>query len=214
MAELSRDQLIEFITAEVLRALGGPAPEEPECPERCPWALVIGDPQVLPVAMKRQVRLLSLEEKDSQEYDRILITGLSRTQLADIALGRDDGPVQAAVLDALLGGVPVVLYDAALPHRKHPSGKGSRALLQLLEGYVRTLQSYGVEVIQGTTTADRYQKTAAPGADLPGGVITEDLARSMVKRSQEEDILVRKGTVITPSAKDVFLHARRQIRFI
>ena len=119
--------------------------------------------------------------------------------------------MQQAVLCALLDGKAVTLYDAALGHRKH-GPKASRALVQLLEGYVRTLQSFGVEVVQGTTTADRYQKTAAPGADLPGGVITEALAKSMVERTQEEVILVRAGTVLTPSAKDVFLHARRQVR--
>ncbi len=210
MSDLSREQLIEFITGEVLRALGQQPEPEPECPEGCPWALVIGDPDILPPAVRRQYRFIRPGDGDGG-WERIFITALSQTQLADIALGRSDGQVQQAVLCALLDGKAVTLYDAALGHRRH-GPKASRALVQLLEGYVRTLQSFGVEVVQGTTTADRYQKTAAPGADLPGGVITEALAKSMVERTQEEVILVRAGTVLTPSAKDVFLHARRQVR--
>ena len=40
---------------------------------------------------------------------------------------------------------------------------------------MRTLQSFGIKLVQGTTVIDKYEKYAAPGADLPEGVITEDV---------------------------------------
>lgn len=44
-------------------------------------------------------------------------------------------------------------------------------------------------------------------------MITEALARKLVETG-EGDIAVRKGTVITPSAKDIFLHAGRNLVFV
>ena len=70
-----------------------------------------------------------------------------------------------------------------------------------------------MKLVQGTTVIDKYQRTAAPGADLPSGVVTEAMARSLVEKGDGE-ILLRKGTVLTPSAKDVFLHADRKVTYL
>ena len=143
--------------------------------------------------MRTQYRLASIEEYqgDIEPYEKLFITAITRTQLADAALGRDSQPVTCALTNALLYGKEVYLYDIALAHRKL-AGRGSRGFYQLLEGYVRTLQSYGVKLVQGTTVIDKYQKTAAPGADLPSGVITEAVALELCRKG-EGDILLRKG---------------------
>lgn len=49
---------------------------------------------------------------------------------------------------------------------------------------------------------------------LPGGVITEALAVSLLRRSEEKEIRLRKGSVLTPSAKDVFLHGGKTVAFL
>ena len=213
MADLTKEQMVEFITREVMKMLGMDE-EEPEDKSCCPDALVIGEADKLPPAVRRQYQLKSLDtyKGDITPYEKIFITGITRMELADIALGRDSDAAACAVIEGLLHGTEIFLYDVALTHRKH-AGRGSRAFYQLLEGYVRTLQSYGIKLVQGTTVIDKYEKHAAPGADLPSGVITEALARKLVE-SGEGDIAVRKGTVITPSAKDIFLHAGRNLVFV
>ena len=214
MAELTKEQLIELITKEVLRTLGGGEPEELADKSGLPRALVIGPAEQLPRPVRTQYRLASIEEYqgDIQPYEKVFVTAITRTQLADTALGRDSQPVTCALTNALLYGKEVYLYDIALAHRKL-AGRGSRGFYQLLEGYVRTLQSYGVKLVQGTTVIDKYQRTAAPGADLPGGVITEAVALELCRKGEGE-IVLRKGTVLTPSAKDVFLHQDRHITYL
>lgn len=214
MAELTREQLIELITKEVLKTLGGGEPEEPADRSGLPRALVIGPADQLPKPVRVQYDLRPMEDYqgDIEPFEKVFITAITQTQLADIALGRDSQPVTCALSKALLYGKEIYLYDIALSHRKL-AGRGSRAFYQLLEGYVRTLQSFGVKLVQGTTVIDKYQKFSAPGADLPSGVITEAVALELCRRG-EGDILLRKGTVLTPSAKDVFLHGGRSITYL
>lgn len=213
-AELTREQLIELITGEVLKTLGGGEPAEPSDKTGLPPALVIGPADRLPKPVRTQYDLRPMEEYqgDIEPFEKVFITALTQTQLADAALGRDSQPVTCAISNALLYGKEVYLYDIALAHRKL-AGRGSRAFYQLLEGYVRTLQSFGVKLVQGTTVIDKYQKFSAPGADLPSGVITEAMALELCRKGEGE-IVLRKGTVLTPSAKDVFLHADRHITYL
>ena len=214
MAELTKEQLIELITREVLKTLGGGEAEEPADKSGLPRALVIGPVEQLPKPVRAQYNLRPMEEYqgDIEPFEKVFVTALTQTQLADAALGRDSQPVTCALSQALLCGREIFLYDIALANRRL-AGRGSRGFYQLLEGYVRTLQSYGVKLVQGTTVIDKYQRTAAPGADLPGGVITEAAALELCRKG-EGDILLRKGTVLTPSAKDVFLHADRHITYL
>ena len=214
MPDLSKEQLIELITREVLKTLGCPEDDGPADRAGLPLALCIGPADQLPRGVRSQYRLASMDDYqgDIQPFEKVFITAITQTQLADIALGRDSQPVTCALSQALLYGKEIFLYDAALAHRKL-AGRGSRAFYQLLEGYVRTLQSFGVKLVQGTTVIDKYQKFAAPGADLPSGVITEAVALDLCRKG-EGDILLRKGAVLTPSAKDVFLHADRKVTYL
>lgn len=214
MAELSREQLIALITEEVMRTLGDAALPQQKDTSGLPSALVIGEVEQLPKGVRGQYRFHAMEQYtgDIEPFEKVFITALTRTQLADIALGRDSQPVTCAVSNALLLGKEIYLYDIALTHRKL-AGRGSRAFYQLLEGYVRTLQSFGVKLVQGTTVIDKYVKQAAPGSELPGGVITESTATDLLTKNQG-DILLRKGAILTPSARDVFLHANRNITYL
>lgn len=214
MADISREQLIELITREVLKTLGGGEVEEPADKSGLPRALCIGPADQLPRTVRAQYDLRPMEEYQGEiePFEKVFITAITQTQLADTALGRDSQPVTCALSNALLYGKEIYLYDSALGHRKL-AGRGSRAFYQLLEGYVRTLQSFGVKLVQGTTVIDKYQKFSAPGADLPSGVITEAVALELCRRGEGE-IVLRKGAVLTPSAKDVFLHANRNITYL
>ena len=145
MAELTREQLIELITKEVLKTLGGGEPEEPVDKSGLPRALCIGPEEQLPKTVRAQYNLRPMEEYqgDIEPFEKVFVTAITQTQLADTALGRDSQPVTCALSNALLYGKEIYLYDSALAHRKL-AGRGSRAFYQLLEGYVRTLQSYEI----------------------------------------------------------------------
>lgn len=67
---------------------------------------------------------------------------------------------------------------------------------------------------RGAVSASPPPKVSAREADLPGGVITEAVARRMVEQTEDGEVLARRGAVVTPSAKDVFLHAGKWLRFL
>lgn len=216
MAQLSREQLIELVTREVFRVLGEPEPPEPD-PGSLPKALAVGDAGGLPALIYKKYRFLGMESYTCPEavsqYEAVFITSLSLTELADIALGRDTRAVQCAVISALMEGVPVYLSESALTWRKKKN-KMAPGFYQMLEGYVRTLQNFGVRLLDGKTAVDKDGGRTSPLSGLPDGLVTEDMARALVAKSPEPVILIRRGTVLTPSARDVFLHAGKEIRIV
>jgi len=209
--ELTREQLVELVTREVIRFTGG-EPEPPGDKTGLPAALVIGSADKLPSHIAAMYDLHTLQEMadadDVARFEKIYIMELTLSELADIALGRDVHAAGRAVIAGLLSGKEIFLLDCALGFRRN-SATVSRAFIQMLEGYVRTLQSFGITLVSGQTPVDKY----APG-DLPEGIVTEGLAMKMAADSQNPLILLKKGTVITPSAKDVFLHAGKIIEFV
>lgn len=212
MAELTRQQLVELITAEVLRITGVSPEPEPVDKSGCPKALVIGPVELLPAGYGDKYQLMGIEDYktcgDIEPYEKVFITKLSLTELSDIALGRDSRPAQCAVVNALLYGKEILLFECALPHRKL-AGRGSRGFYQMLEGYARTLQSFGIILVQGQNPLAKYD----PAVNLPGKVVTEAVARSLLEKPGDV-ILLPKGAVITPSARDVFLHGGKRVETI
>ena len=138
---------------------------------------------------------------------------MNLVELADIALGRNTKPVQCAVISGLLCDKEIFLMECALEFRKN-SNTMSRGFYQLLEGYVRTLQNFGIKLVNGQTPIDKYTVRSAPGDDLPEGIITEAMAVAMLEKCTDSVILLKKGTVVTPSAKDVFLHAGKVLEMV
>ncbi len=217
MPELSKEQLVELITREVMRMMGDSV--EPDEAEKagCPDALVIGSKDKLPPHIRKKYNLRSMEcytcEADIEKFQTIYITELNLTELADIALGRNTRAVQCAVISGLLCGKEIFLMECALEFRKK-STVMSRGFYQLLEGYVRTLQSFGIKLVNGQTPIDKYTVRSGPGDDLPEGIITEAMAKAMLEKCTDSVILLKKGTVVTPSAKDVFLHAGKVLEMV
>lgn len=64
------------------------------------------------------------------------------------------------------------------------------------------------------TLASKCKGQAVPETDLPKGVVTEALARSIVRDRATKELCFCKGTILTPSAKDVFLHADRTVKYV
>ncbi|MEA5011331.1 MAG: hypothetical protein VB100_06410 [Angelakisella sp.] len=222
MNDRSREELIRQVTAQVLAALGEQA--APSVPGQ-PLLLVVGDPAAVPAEISRGATLAPIEDyaKDGNisRYEKVCITALSMTELCDIAQGRDSRPPQCAVLKALLCGKEVLMTQEAPAHRIY-AGKGSSSLYQMLEGHVRTLQTFGIKIIgkekpvftPSEPKPARYEapKVAVPtgsGKPNPQRLITETMAAQMVKSGAS--VTIARDAILTPSARDIFARAKVQL---
>ena len=84
MAELTKEQLIELITREVLKTLGGGEADEPVDKSGLPRALCIGPADQLPKTVRAQYDLRPMEEYqgDIEPFEKVFITAITQTQLA------------------------------------------------------------------------------------------------------------------------------------
>lgn len=227
MSEINIERLVEDVTRQVLSALQArqDAAEEAAGKDRC---LVVGKLEDVPDALKRGAVLYGMEEyegcKNILRFQRVIISGLTLVQLADIALGRPGDSGSCAVVSALLHGVEVVLLESALPHRSC-AGKGSTGLYALLEGHVRTIQAFGVKLLAKERLAvpetapvrpPKYQAPApgpVKGSARPsvGRLISESDALAMAAASGGQPVRVAGDAILTPSAWDVFTRARVEV---
>lgn len=216
------EQIVAAVTRQVLAALGSRQEENMSCEGklRC---LVVGEMSDVPEKLRVGAVLEGMEAYEScaniLRYQKVIITRLELVQLADIAQGRPADAVSCAVVQALLNGVEVILLETAPVHRRY-AGKSSTGLYGLLEGYVRTIQGFGVKLL----TQDRMVEKAAPPAKPPkfqapaptpvqGSakpnpqcLITESAALAMAAVA-DGTVRLERGTILTPSARDVFVRA-------
>ena len=219
MNELELKELIQAVTAQVLAGLEQRGADGPRC-QGLKKVLVIGSGP-LPAAMGQGAVALDISDYESHQnilrYDRLVITALTFPQLADIALGRGGDAASEAVLLALLSGIEVYMTEEALPFRAW-AGKGSTPLYQLLEGYARTLQVFGVKSVErqyqpAPPPPAKPAKFQAPSVCAPQGtakpnigrLITEQDALELVKQGDT----VKRGDVIGTAAEglSVCIHA-------
>lgn len=229
MTEMDMEKLVKAVTAQVLASMGGgrSCPDEEAGRPRC---LVIGSIEAVPEALRRDRVLRALGDGETVgnilAYERIVITELTLLQMVDIAQGRPGDSVSGAVIDGLLRGVEVLLLESALPHRRRGSG-GSTGLYAVLEGYVRTIQAFGVRLLSAERLSPpvpvpaRPPKYQAPAASRPRGsartnrerLLTEEGALAILAESGGGSIRLEPGTIVTPLAWDVFRRARAEVIF-
>ena len=207
------DELVRLITDRVLAAMNGAGLPDDARTEGKKNGLVLGGDPNIPEAFVQDMVLL--DEKDYEtlqnilRYDRVIITRLSLRQLADIAAGRPGDSLSCAVCQALLQGVEVVMLDSAAPHRAY-AGKGSTAFYRMLEGYLNSLQVFGVKMITAESplcyAAEKKQGEPVRCEVNDAKLITEEIALRLAQKAQE--IVVPAGVIITPAAMDVLKEAR------
>lgn len=212
--EQSMDEIVRAVTEQVLAALKQQTTLQAAKDEGKEKCLVLGDTQDIPEPLTRNMVLLPLEDYETNQnilrYKQVVITSLSMKELTDIALGRPETPVTCAVCQALLQGVEVLLLEEALPHRVYV-GQGSTAFYRLLEGYVNTLQVFGIKLLQNGCLK-LAPKESTPERSLvrreiknTTRLITEDMALKI--SSEVQELVVPTGTIITPAAMDVLKEA-------
>jgi len=213
MGTIEYDKLVELITKEVMRI----ADENGVSAYNKEKALVIGRKDTLPIVHSSKYSLVSFDEigdkADVSAFERIYISELTLTELCDIALGRDETPRSSAVINALLSGKEVFILESSLPHRKF-AGKGSRELFKQYEGYVNRIISFGSVLIRDNNAGTKNKNMNAFADNCYDKVVTEQIAKQLVDKCENGVIKLRKGTVITPSAKDVFNHSDKTVEFV
>lgn len=217
MENLSYDALVELITKEVLKVLSEnkiASVDSNGNVDKRPLALVIGDVKALPDFAGRKYRFADMDsyKGDISQFDCVFIASLSCAELSDCALGRDSSAVPCAVTKALLSGKKVMLLESALPHRAYRE-TANRKFYSMLEGYVNTLRSFGVEVIREQWFGKNLNKDAIEDNSVDK-VITEKLALSLCDKCSDGIVRLRRGTVLTPSAKDIFNHSEVKVEFV
>lgn len=213
--------IVSLITQQVLAAMDTGSRTDAPSTEGYDKLLVVGKTDVhIPEDLCCTSVLLELEDYRTHQnilrYDRVIITSLTTTQLADIAQGRATDDVTCAVQQALLNGVDIVMLESALSFRKY-AGKGSIALYHLLESYAQTLQVFGIKIANQTrkpvVPEAKPPKFAAPTVVVPKGtakpnssrLITESEAMELIK--QGNPVHYPTSAILTPLARDAFAQA-------
>ena len=222
MDQKQYEELVRLVTDQVVRVLsqGGGCPAE----EGREKVLAAGDPALVPPELAEGRVVCPLEDykahRNILRYSRVVITDLTLTELSDIALGRDAGVKQCAVLQALLQGVDVFLREEGLPFKPW-SGRGAKVLHSLLSGYVQTLRTFGVKPAKQwkpePVPEARPPKFQAPAVEVPAGtarpnaqrLVTEDGARALVKSGGP--VALARDAIVTPAAWDVLRAAGVEI---
>lgn len=151
------ETLVDRITDEVFRRLYSDAPA----------ALLIG---------KMPPDHLGYRMVSAAPYDAIIIGSLDAAQLLSFS--------DARVLDALLRGIPVYLYEPGLCYRAHASTQ-NRALYAKLLAIERKLQTYGIRFYGSSNskrlvTAEQARALKAAGRGAPAGAILTPMAREIL----------------------------------
>ncbi|MFA6808106.1 MAG: hypothetical protein WCR27_03850, partial [Eubacteriales bacterium] len=136
----------------------------------------------------------------------------------DIALGRDTSVFQCAVVKAILCGKSVYLLTEALEYRKFIK-TANRNFYDMLTGYEKKIADYGVHIV----SAEKLKNEAkidqlsindfSEAFDCTEKVITGAIAENLCKRNREK-VILKKGAIVTPLAKDAFTNAKIQFNFV
>lgn len=222
MNQADLEYIVNLVTQQVMSAMGNNSPAVDPHLDGLSKILVVGPQDLaLPEDLCEDSVAYGLEDycahKNILRYDRVIITSLNTTQLADIAMARVSDDVTDAVITALLNGIDTYMLESALSFRKM-AGKGSTALYNLLESYARTLQVFGIKMAgirpKQVVTEAKPPKYKAPPVNVPKGsgtpnasrLISEAEAAAMIK--QGGPIHLPATAIITPLARDLFAQAR------
>ena len=223
MNQIDLEHIVSLVTQQVMAAMNNQGCLQSA--EDCEKVLVVGKTDApIPRDLCRDCALFDLEDykthKDITRYCRVVVTKLTITQLADIALGRTGDEASCAVVYALLSGVEVIMLEEALTFRRF-ADKGSKALYNLLEQYADTLHVFGVKTYRPKSNIlvpeSKLSEFAKQDVEVPrssakpnvGCLITETEARQLA--AQGSPVRLPVNSIITPLARDVFLHAGVQV---
>lgn len=210
-------ELIELITKQVMECVKSAN----SCQESRPGLLVFGEPGSA-ACLSGRFAVKTADEKTERislsDYEKILITRLDTELLTDLALGICRGKRAGAVSEALLLGKSVYIAEEGISFLQYRHTANAR-YYQLFVEYLKKLESFGMTVLPmeqishllsgketcGEDTAEKEQKqsqTEKRSQIKGGGLFSADMARKYAAGG-EKVLRVRKGTLLTPLAKDI-----------
>ncbi|MBR2590755.1 MAG: hypothetical protein IKE65_07515 [Clostridia bacterium] len=215
MSDISYDALVELITKEVIKRLAEQNLTSAPQSDTKPAALLSGEAKAVPAFAKERFSFadISTYEGDIEPFEAVFIARISFTELADIAQGKDASKLSCAVTNAILSGKEVYLLETGLPYKKYKRTVNNRNFYNMLEGYVNTLRTFGVKVVKEQWQGNNLERSAIED-NTADKLITERTAKELVEACTDGVVHLRCGTVITPSAKDIFNHSQIKVEFV
>ena len=152
-----------------------------------------------------------LKERETRERlvsksDLILLPSMGDDDAAKMALGIFDEPTARVALSALALGKPLL----ASPHSPYDSALKARSpvLFNLWQGYRKTLENFGFQIVEATAITGEAQAHLAPKTEsakttIASGkrrVITAEDVEAAAQNGKLVDVPL--GSVITPLARD------------
>lgn len=179
------EALVKAIAAEVFKQVDGM--------EEKPSVLIIGEKgcgkcQATEKKLGQGVRFLYPDEHPGTDVAlRRIVPYLSIRHMADLAIGKAEGPLMEKVLGALLAGQPVEVMEFEY---KRYVDTASEGLMRLFEGQQAALVSYGLTALDMTKRDTvRIRKALVTAAD-----VTEAAQRDAL------ELLIPADALITPLA--------------
>ncbi|KAJ52580.1 ethanolamine utilization protein [Clostridium tetanomorphum] len=168
---------------------------------------------------------LDLYEKNTECYDFILVPKLNNRELANISLGISCGIREEIVIDSILRGKKVYIFEEGLEYRKY-NKTCNKVFFKMYEDYEKKLIEFGLSIVgknkfntlseeeeenkevkkeenENTDIKTNDINTCNQQCILEGDkkLLTETDIDKLYKSGIRE-IIIKNKTVITPLAKD------------
>jgi ethanolamine utilization protein len=218
---IPKEELVEIITQEVMRIMDTKQEGLGSVPNK-PGALVLGSAEKIPPEVLADLHIYGIDDYalhgDIDKYCCVYITEISLAQLSDIALGRDEKPYQCAVIKAILSGKKVYLLSEALTYHRFAK-TANKTYYDMFVGYEKKIADSGVRIIQAVKlispilAGQNEQNANCEALDCSDKVITGKKAEELSSKLQAT-VNLKRGTIITPLAKDAFGAAKIKINFV
>lgn len=155
-------------------------------------------------------------------WQKIILPACSPNTLAKAALGIRDNPISEIIGRGITQGIPTVISSEYLGF----IAQTPKVYRELYEGYLQTVQSYGVMVC-ATLGDDCHQvshyeqRSATREQDVPRNASSHVVIHYGKKYLADKDahgideatvVLVKRGTVISPLARDTLKSRRIELR--
>lgn len=153
---MDRKELIEDIVQEIFKRF---TKELNELPKGMPL-MVIGSLSKEDEENLQGCTLIPFTE-DVSKYEKVIISEITTSCMARLALGYADTPKEQAILDALLKGKQVYVLEKGLLYRDYKHSAPVR-LYALYHGYESTLRQFGMRIIKSTKECMDLQSKYTP----------------------------------------------------
>lgn len=149
--------------------------------------------------------------------DFIIVPVLTRNSSAKIALGITDTLVTNIIMQAIISGKPVIAgRNSADPDLNNcpciATPNTPQPLISLARNYLKTLESYGVRLVDVSEIADVIISGLDKSEILDQKLITNETISKLPQGTNQINVV--QGTIITPMAKDLAKERGIEIVFV